>query len=406
MPVHTKRITDAIAKSIEAPPIGYAIHWCPKTSGFGLRVTSTGARAWIAERRVEGKTVRRTLGRADGRGAISADAARNQVVEVSSELQRGVDRLAVKREIRKAKHIDAVTFAAALREYVEDKRRAKDGKALKARTVADYLAMIKPAGTTKKGKPTQAGELFEIASKSLNKIGADDIRRLHRSLESRGERRQTYGMQVLRSVLRHFGVAIEGNPLSPTTAGAQRVVLAPSRGNPSPIPPERLGAWWRASCAIDTVSADQLQFMLLTGCRAGEARGLLVRDVDLVGGRAILHDTKNRLDHTLVLATQAAAIVSKRTKGKRALAPVFGIADTGKTIASINEVAGTPGVTPHKLRHTFASIADDLVSAATARAMLNHAGGDVTQKHYIGISEVKLRAGWQAVADHIEGAAK
>ena len=61
-------------------------------------------------------------------------------------------------------------------------------------------------------------------------------------------------------------------------------------------------------------------------------------------------------------------------------------------------------LTPHKLRHTFASIADDLVSAATARAMLNHAGGDVAQVHYIGIGEAKLRAGWQTIADFIEAA--
>lgn len=36
--------------------------------------------------------------------------------------------------------------------------------------------------------------------------------------------------------------------------------------------------------------------------------------------------------------------------------------------------------------------------------MLNHASGDVAERHYIGISEAKLRAGWQAVADFIEAA--
>jgi integrase len=143
---------------------------------------------------------------------------------------------------------------------------------------------------------------------------------------------------------------------------------------------------------------------LLTGARPGEAAGLLVGDVDLTGMRAVLRDTKNRRDHTLVLSTQAAAIVSWHAEGKKAGEPVFGVADTGKTIAAINEVAETPQVSPHKLRHTFASIADDLVTAATARAMLNHATGDVAQLHYIGVGEAKLRAGWQAVADYIEKA--
>ena len=404
MPVHSKRITDNVARVIPAPAEGYAIHWCPRTPGFGLRVTAAGARAWIAERRVDGKTVRRTLGKAAGGAAISADAARALQLDVSSELQQGKDRLEVKRERIKAEKVEAVTFEKALRAYVKGKRRGKDGLPLKQRTVDDYVAMIEPAGKTKAGKPTQAGELHALASKAIHKISAEDIRRVHASLEPRGERRQTYGMQVLRAVLKFHGVEIDGNPLSPSTAGAARVQLAPSRGDPSPIPLGRLGAWWRAAGEVASESSDQLKFMLLTGCRPGEAAGLLVRDVDLDGMRAVLRDTKNRKDHTLVLSKQAAAIVHWHCQGKKAKDPVFGIADTGKTIAAINAVAKTDGVTPNKLRHTFGTIADDLVTAATRRALMNHASGDVGQVHYIGISEAKLRAGWQAVADFIEAA--
>ena len=395
----TRKITDSVARSIAPPPASYEIHWCPEVKGFGVRVTAAGARAYVSERRVDGKTIRRTLGKVDGRGAISAKAARDMQVDVSSELQRGTDRLETKRARVRADKVEALTFEQALRSYVKGKRRAKDGKALKQRTVDDYLAMLEAPTDTR-----QAGELHALAAKSLAKLTAEDIRRLHAALESRGERRQTYAMQVLRAVLRHHGVAVEGNPLSPTTAGAQRVQLAPSRGNPSPIPSDKLGAWWRAAGMVASDSADMLKFMLLTGCRPGEAAGLLAGDVDVKGRRAILRDTKNRRDHTLMLSEPALAIVAWHVSGMKTHDPVFGIADTGKTIAAINEAAGTPGVTPHKLRHTFATIADDLVTAATSRAMLNHAGGDVTQVHYIGISEAKLRAGWQAVADFIEAA--
>lgn len=410
MPLHSKRITDSIARALRGPEstteatATYVVHWCPKTPGLGVLVTATGARAWVAQRRVDGKSVRRTLGKAAGAAAISADAARRLQLDVSSELQHGEDRLEVKRQRIRADKADTFTFEAALKDYVKGKRRAKDGLALKERTVADYLAMIEPAGTTKTGKPTQAGELHELAGRALTKISADDIRRVHAALATRGERRQTYAMQVLRAVLRHHGVAIEDNPLATTTAGAKRVHLAPSRGDPSPIPPEKLGAWWKAACAIATESADQLRFMLLTGARPGEAAGLLVRDADLTGMRAVLRDTKNRKDHTLVLSTQAAAIVNWHAQGKKPDEAVFGIADTGKTIATINAAAETPTVSPHKLRHTFASIANALVNAATARVMLNHAAGDVTQVHYIGIGEAERRAGWQLVADHIEAA--
>lgn len=317
MPTHTKRLSDNEARKIAAPAASYAIHWCPNTPGFGLRVTSNGARAWIIERRVDGKTVRRTLGAASGRGAVSADTARGLALDTSSSLQRGVDPLDVKRDRIAAAKVEGATFGEALRDYVKGKRRAKDGLPLKERTRADYLAMVEPGHTLKSGKPTLDGELHAIADTSLTRITADKIRDLHKALAPRGERRQTYAMQVLRAVLRHHGVLIDDNPLSPTTAGKSRVMLAPSRGKPSPIPPERLGAWWRAACAVDTASADTLRFALLTGCRPGEAAGITVANVDTVGARVKLLDTKNRLDHVVLLSTQALEIVLRNIEGKR-----------------------------------------------------------------------------------------
>jgi integrase len=396
MPILAKRLTSSAPGTLPLPATGYVVHWCPETAGLGVRVSATGDRAYVAQRRLDGKTVRRTLGKAAGPGAISADSARRLQITTSSALQEGADPLERKREQRKADKVEAVTFEKALRDYVKGKRRAKDKKPLKQRTIDDYLAMIDGPTATK-----QAGELHSIAKRPVFKLTADELRRLHGSLVPRGERRQTYAMQVVRAVLRHFGVAIAGNPLSPMTAGVERIQLAPSRGDPSPIPPEKVRSWWRAAGALASDSADMLKFMLLTGARPGEAAGLLVGNVDLAGGRAVLKDTKNRRDHVLVLPSQAVELLRAHCKGKRVHSPVFGIADAGKTMAAINEAAGTPGVTPHKLRHTFASIADDLVSAATARAMLNHAIGDVAQVHYIGISDAKLRAGWQAVADFV-----
>jgi hypothetical protein len=60
----------------------------------------------------------------------------------------------------------------------------------------------------------------------------------------------------------------------------------------------------------------------------------------------------------------------------------------------------------HGLRATFASVAEELVSGAVLKRMLNHApGNDVTLGHYIGKSEAQLRNGWQTVANFIETAA-
>lgn len=55
---------------------------------------------------------------------------------------------------------------------------------------------------------------------------------------------------------------------------------------------------------------------------------------------------------------------------------------------------------------TFASVAEELVSGAVLKRMLNHStADDVTLGHYVGKSEAELRAGWQTVVDFIEAAA-
>jgi len=207
MPTLDKRLTDSIARAIPLPDAGEVLHWCPRTPGFGLRVSHTGVKAYVLERRVDGKTTRRTLGKATGAGAISADAARALQLTVSSELQQGVDRAATRREQRHEVKRDALTFGAALREYVTGKRRKKDGLALKARTQSDYTAMIEPGGTAKDGKPFADGLLYSIADKPAHRITAKDIRTIHAAAAGRGVRQQTYSMQVLRAVLAWHGTA-------------------------------------------------------------------------------------------------------------------------------------------------------------------------------------------------------
>ena len=100
MPTLDKRLTDTVAKDLPTPATNYTIYWCPKTPGFGVRVSATGDRAYVAERRVDGKTVRRTLGKAAGPASISTDTARRLQVTISSELQQGTDRAEIKREAR------------------------------------------------------------------------------------------------------------------------------------------------------------------------------------------------------------------------------------------------------------------------------------------------------------------
>jgi integrase len=426
MPKLDKRITDSLVKALRGPETPeeitatFVVHWCKDTQGFGLRVSTAGQRAYVFQRRVDGKTIRRTLGKAVGAGAISADAARKQMNIVSGELEVGMDRLEVKREAAKVEKEEGITLAMALAEYVKDKRIGET-LPLKDRTKADYMAMVGQGGTAKDGKPFHDGPLYPLADTPLTKITAEAIRKEYDVTLVRSKRRAVYAMQVLRAVLNWHGVEIPDSPFKKSTAGKVRIKIAPTKGNPTAIPKDKLGAWWRAATArAGNAGADGCRMILLTGCRPGEifgnmsyvgdkrvmlSPGLLVQDVDLIGGRMVLLNTKNRKDHTVMLSTQALAVLEPHCKGKKPDAKVFDVLDPGKTLDAINETAGVVGITPHKLRHTFASVAAKKCSVYELKAMLNHSsGGDVTAEHYVDVDDTDLADAWQRVADFIVNA--
>jgi integrase len=412
-----KPLTDKLARALPAPAKGYALYWCADNPGFGVRVTAEDARSWVFERRLNGATTRFTLGKAIGAGAITVKAAHDLAAIRGGEIALGVNHIEVQRAGRAAAKTaakeSALTLAVAVREYARKKRRGKDGLPLKERTQADYIAMIE---ASERGKP---GELHELAGKPLASITGADMRRVYNSLlADRGPRRAVYAMQVLRATMNWHGVKVPDSPLGKDVAGKDRIILPKTSGNPRPIPREYLGAWWRAACAAgDKIggtkeTADYLRFKLLTGVRSAESKGdeygnegILVRDFDATAGRITMSDTKNRGEHVLLLSRQALKIAKAHAQGKKPSDPLFTVSDPRRTLDAINEAAGVT-CTPHQLRHTFATIAADLVPAYTLQRMTNHAAADVTGAHYVGVGDDQLRAGWQAVADLIEKAAK
>jgi integrase len=394
--------------------------------GLQLRIAPDGVRTLLVRYTVKGSDVERQYRLpqeyGEGPGQMKLATACAEAARIRALARDGVDWPAqeegrLRAETAEREQLDrqeGMTVAKALREYVDKKRRAKDGLPLKARTKADYLAMVEPGEVTKMGKKLADGLLFQLANKLLVKLTSDDIRDQHSSLLKRSKRQADYAMQVLRAVMRWHGVVVPGNPLGRDTAGRDRIVLTPAKGNPAPIPPERLGAWWRVSGkAPSQIAADYYRFQLLTGCRGGEIHGdkrynyppIRVGDVDCEAGKVVLRDTKNRSDHKLLLARQALEIASKHCAGRKPDEVLFPITDARKTLKWINARAKTH-VQGHGLRDTFASIAEELVSGGLLKRMLNHSvAGDVTLGHYVGKSEAQLRSGWQTVADFIEAAA-
>jgi integrase len=394
-----------------------AFLWDTDAKGLAVRATPAGIRnpsgtkAFIFQGKLNLKDVRITIGDV---GTWGLDTARTEARRLGAMLDQGHDPRVAKAEIvaeqaAKAKHdaAGAVTFGDALRDYVEKKRRTKDGLPLKARTKDDYLAFVASGRRKADGTDTKDGALFPIAHIPIARLTADDIRGVYTAMLARNEggagRQAAYAMQVYRAVKNWYGFTVEDDPLGKDVAGRDRISIPPARSNKQPIPPEKIGAFWRAlDQAASPVARDYFRFLLLTGARVSEPKHITVADCDLVAGQVILRDTKNRGDHVILLSRQAREIVERHITGKQPTEPVFSIADGKKTRATIARRSGVDWRVKD-LRSTFLNIAEELVTGYTLKAMGNHSnGGDVTGMHYIKKGSSVLREGWQAVADYIE----
>jgi integrase len=142
-----------------------------------------------------------------------------------------------------------------------------------------------------------------------------------------------------------------------------------------------------------------MRFLALTGWRAGEALALRWRDVDLARRVAVLGDTKS--GRSVRPVSNAACDVLRRMNRLGDDALIFP-ASRGEGLMSgfkrhsrrIVAMSGLPReVTPHVLRHSFASLANDLgYSEATVGALIGHKGRSVTSRYMHGADAVLLAA--------------
>lgn len=380
------------------------VYYDERQPGLQIRVTSSGAKTFSVFARVAGGSPTRvTIGRYP---ALTPEAARKIAKAKIAQLAVGVNPNAEDR----ASRVEPMTLAKAMASYVENQTREDDKLSLKPRTKADYLAMVKPSRLTAAGKQTKGGLLRKLAKKPIHEISAADIRSLNTENKAqRGERQAAYSMQVLKAVLNFYGVKVKDSPFSLDTAKSGRVVIPKTKAaDETPVTEllKNLGFFWQKLNAVQSPASDYLRLLLLTGCRPSEPLRVPVADCDLAAGKVLLRDTKTRTDHTLLLSSQSLEIIKRQIQGKGLEDRLFNVIPAQANVLA-HELSAITGLTftPKNLRAVFASIASDLVTVHIYKRILNRGKGDVDDKNYIKKLESQLRAGWQAVADHVEALA-
>ncbi len=155
--------------------------------------------------------------------------------------------------------------------------------------------------------------------------------------------------------------------------------------------------WPPAVCAA--------RFIALTGFRRGEALALKWSEIDLARRTAILSDTKSGksirpLSHpacdVLRGAPRAGGRVFPATRGD---GPMAGFPGFWRRIAKLGDLP--VDLTPHTLRHSYASTAADIgYSEPTIAALVGHKGRSTTSR-YLHSADAVLLAAADAVAGRI-----
>ena len=152
-----------------------------------------------------------------------------------------------------------------------------------------------------------------------------------------------------------------------------------------------------------------LEFLYATGARISEATGLDVDDLDLNGDPAVLLDGKGGKQRVVPLGRYAAAAADAYlVRGRPALAAgasrsvapaLFLNARGGRltrqgawgVLRAAAQRAGVPGVSPHTLRHSFAThLLDGGADIRVVQELLGHASVTTTQVYTL-VTVEKLR---------------
>lgn len=404
----TKRIVDAL-KAPKPSRVGVKVRehfvWDRELRGFGVQVMPSGLKSFVIQYRTpEGRNRRAVIGRY---GLMTVEEARKLAHEKLVAVSKGVDPVAAE-----AKAAGLLTVAEVCDWYLAEAEAGRilgrRRRPIKASTLAmdksRIEAHIKPLLGRREIASLKLGDIegaqADIAAGMTSKPRAGS----RGGATTGGEGVAARTMSTLHSIFEHavrLG-KIEANPAK----GVRRLASAPRERRLSRGEIERLGKTLRAAAeeGEHPTGLAAIRFLLLTGFRRMEGLGLQRTWLDEEECAIRFPDTKSGAQ-IRVIGQAAIDLLLDQPETK---SPFFFPADWGeghfigvvRVLDRVCQKARLADVTPHTLRHTFASLAGDLgFSELTIAALLGHSARGVTQR-YVHIDEA-LRMTADRVAEEM-----
>lgn len=358
----TKRLIDGLE-----PKSSDYFEWDDELPGFGVRVWPTGRKVYVAQYRAGVRTRRVKVGT---HGPLTVEEARKEAKGILGDVARGEDPQEDRVTRRKS-----LTVSQLCDNYLQAAERGlimgKGGKAKKASTLYTDRGRIdrhiRPLlGNKLVRDMTQADVarfIRDVASGKTAVVEKTDRKRGKAIVEGgTGTAARTAGL--LGGIL-SFAVSEGVIPFNPAT-GVKRPADNRRQRRLTADEYKALGkALAAAEADAETAQGIKGAWLLaLTGCRLGEVESLKWSEVDDDGGCFRLEDSKE--------------------------GAFGGMPGAWRRIVKRAELEG---ITPHTLRHSYASVAGDLgFTESTIAAMLGHAAGSVTSRYVHHLDSVLIAA--------------
>jgi integrase len=322
-------LTDVLVRQARPPAAGRVVLWDSAVVGFGVRITSTGARSFVLVTRLRnGRHLRLTW-----RVSIGLAAARELAREALAQVARGED----------PRHAGAATTGATVAEAMESylAQRAH------LRTIGEirrrFRAYVLPTWGSR--------VLRSIARRDVVALG-DMVRERHGG---------TTANRVTSSVKGLLAWAVDRDMLDVHPAARLRLP-APERSRDRVLTDAELRALWAAWDVLGWPFGTALKVLLLTGCRRSEVGGMRWTEVDLETALWTVPAArvKSGVAHLVPLAPLVMELLRTmpRLYGCAFAFSVSGraaITDWSRAMARTRELSGVADVRIHDLRRTMRS---------------------------------------------------
>ena len=403
----TKRVVDA---ATAAEPLGAGAKprekfiWDSELRGFGVQVMPSGLKSFVVHYRApDGRSRRAVIGRF---GLLTVEQARLIAREKLIAASKGIDPMAAddtSGSITVSQICDWYMIEAQAGRLLGRQRRPIKSSTL-AMDRSRIESHIKPLLGSRRVKDLKLADVERMQSDIAG--GKTSKRRAgsRGGSTTGGDGVAARTVATLHSVFEHAlrKGEIENNP----ARGIRKLASQPKIRRLSRAEIERLGR------ALEVVKAEgehptalaAIHFLLLTGFRRNEVLGLERTWLDDDDDAIRFPDTKSGAQTRAIGRPAVELLLRQPTTSTRFFFP----ADWGdghfvgvvRVLDRVCKRAHLSEVTPHTLRHTFASVAADLgFSELTIAALLGHSARGVTQR-YVHIDEA-LRIAADRVADEM-----